>query len=794
MRRHSRKAAPFLLLALALGLSAADGSARADPLLLDVVVNGRPVGKLGEFQNRGGALWATRHELDELGLQPGAGNPDELVALDALPGVSVRLDSGRQIADITAKFDALNPTVLGGPVLPRAELPVESGWGGVLDYDVAGTLAGGRGGAQAVLDGRVFSPYGVASTGAIVTGGAGFNRATRLDTTYTYSDPETLQRVRVGDVISSGLAWTRPLRLGGGQIARDFGLRPDLVTIPVPSIAGQVAVPSSVDVLVNGTQILSGAAEPGPFEIRQLPVVNGVNDIAVVVRDALGQPVTRTVPLYSSTALLAPGLDAYSLEGGAVRLGFGVRSDDYRAPALSGSYRRGLTDWLTASAHAEGTSVLGMGGIGAAAALGSVAVASVAVAGSSARGRSGMLAYGAAERISRTLSVSVAAQWTDGRFTDLASLYGDPVPNSAIRGSVGYAFGQWGTAAVAYTRQRRSAVARPGPFGATINGYSGLLPNGTLSGPAFYLPIRTSLLTASYSVPLGWGRATMFATAYHDFDNRSSSGALFGISMPLGERNSIAVGAGQSDGAASTSFQASRSVVAVGDAGGQLYATTGQGSRVLANGQYKSPWSLLEASAYHARGGTAWRGSATGALAVAGGDWFAANAIADSFAVVDTDGRAGVDVLYENRPVQRTGSSGRVLVPDLRSFEVNQLSIDANAMPLDVETGPTSRLVRPADRSGVVVHFPLRVNRAVLVRLVDEAGKPVPVGSTVRLGADGPAAPVGLDGEAYLRDIPPHAELVVTMTGRGTCRAAFDYHAVPGDLPVVDKLRCVAAP
>ena len=49
---------------------------------------------------------------------------------------------------------------------------------------------------------------------------------------------------------------------------------------------------------------------------------------------------TQTLPFYASTALLAPGLSAFSVELGSVRMGYGVLSDAYRGAAGSGSYRR----------------------------------------------------------------------------------------------------------------------------------------------------------------------------------------------------------------------------------------------------------------------------------------------------------------------------------------------------------------------------------------------------------------------------------------------------------------------
>ena len=145
------------------------------------------------------------------------------------------------------------------------------------------------------------------------------------------------------------------MRLGGAQITHDFTMRPDLVTFPLPSMAGSVSVPSTVDVLVNGAQVLSRQVQPGPFDVPQLPVITGAGQVQLTVTNALGQQVTTTLPFYASANLLAPGLHTYSLEAGFVRLNWGVVSNDYGAFAASGTYRRGLTDDVTVEAHAEGT-------------------------------------------------------------------------------------------------------------------------------------------------------------------------------------------------------------------------------------------------------------------------------------------------------------------------------------------------------------------------------------------------------------------------------------------------------
>src|SRR5436305_8189320 len=131
-------------------------------------------------------------------------------------------------------------------------------------------------GANASIDARLFGPYGTLSQTAIL--GSTLAReadALRLDTTWAYSDPESMKTYRAGDVISGGLAWTRPIRLGGAQMQRNFALRPDLVTMPLPTFSGTAAVPSTVDVYVNNVRTLSQPVGPGPYQISNLPTLAG---------------------------------------------------------------------------------------------------------------------------------------------------------------------------------------------------------------------------------------------------------------------------------------------------------------------------------------------------------------------------------------------------------------------------------------------------------------------------------------------------------------------------------------
>jgi outer membrane usher protein len=159
-------------------------------------------------------------------------------------------------------------------------------------------------------------------------------------------------------VVTGALAWSRAVRLGGGQLSSDFSLRPDLVTYPLPVIGASAAVPSTVNVLVNGIRQFSEPAQPGPFAVRSLPVVTDAGEVSVAVLDALGRQVLVTLPFYVSTTLLKPGLASYSLEAGMARQDYSLITDGYAHWATNGALRYGLTDWLTMEGHIEATDSL----------------------------------------------------------------------------------------------------------------------------------------------------------------------------------------------------------------------------------------------------------------------------------------------------------------------------------------------------------------------------------------------------------------------------------------------------
>jgi outer membrane usher protein len=747
-------------------------------LLLDVQINGHSIGKIGEFTLRDRTLMARRGELHDLGFRVPASKSaksESLIPLFTLPGLTWHIDQKTQTLYVRVPNDRLLPTVLLLDESERAtgRRTFESGIGVTLNYDMVGTFAGSHNGDTGLLDLVAFSPRGVTSSGLLVRAGAvpsgtGTSTVIRLDSTYQFADANTLRRYSVGDFITGGLAWTRPVRLAGAQIRSDFSMRPDLVTFPLPSVSGSAAVHSVVDVLTNGNSVLSQEINPGPFEVQQLPMITGAGTISMTVTNALGQQMNVTQPFYASSSLLAPGLQTFSAQTGAVRRNWGLVSNDYGKFAGIANYRRGLSALVTIEASAEATPGTVMAGSGVVVNVANLAALNVAAAGSTGSGGTSAQFSAGIQRIGRVFSLGGSAIIAGRNFRDVAAVNGDSVPRKQLNANGGLSLRTFGSVGVAYAGVDGNISANP-------------------VEPSITSAQHAHILSASYSVQVH--HMSIYATEFRDLSTQGSGGLQVGLTIPFGRKNSSVNVSGASDG--SGQVQVQRPAARIGDWGYQAYVSAGDTQHEFVQGQYKSHFGLFTGGIDLNGGETTVRAESQGALSLVDGGLFPSNTIYDSFAIVDTGPMAHVHVLQENSDVGRTNSAGRLLVPDMRSFDLNHLAIEPTDIPPDATMDVTTREVRPQDRSGVVIKFPMKISHGALLQLVDAAGMSLPVGSTARLRATGAIFPIGYDGDAYVQNLNPHNEIDVEQPDGRRCSAAFNYQPVPGEIPSIGPLRCL---
>ena len=743
---------------------------------LEVFINGKSTELVGAFRrNDRGRLAIDPIQLENIGLKADADatGPDNLVDIARLPGVSFVYDETNQTVSFSAEEASLATRKID--VTHResqddvseeesASSRSETSAGAVLNYTLYGATGGEDldditefQGLSAGFEARIFSAMGVLTSSQIIsTTDAQQFDTMRLDTTWSYSSENQTTTYRVGDITTGGLGWTRPARLGGIQAQRNFSLRPDLVTIPMPLLSGSAAVPSTVDVYVNNAHQMTADVPAGPFSINNLPMITGSGTARLVVRDALGRETVSDSAFSASADLLAPGLWDFSGEAGFARRSYATASFDYDERLMvSATARYGATNWLTLEGHGEFGDNLVNAGTGFVAGLGALGIGSFAGAFSRHGEDQGLQLSASLEGDILGLHVFARSQRSFGDYDDIASVTAD----ADIK-----------TGSIAYARAPVSldqlSVSLPQVFDSTNLNFSYTQMESSDKA-------RSRLLGLTANRMMGH-KGNTFVTAYTDLEKKGSFGLFAGLSWSFSDEISASSGLSiDDDGYALTADVSRMEKGDVGSTGWRLRGMEGDQRSISAAGSYRSPFGRMEGGVEQSRNGVATRAQFDGAMAVAGSGVFFSNRIEDAFGIVNV-GAPDVDVEVENRPVGRSGRNGKLLVPDLNSYDDNTISIDPSSLGLDASIETTRAVVVPRERSGVVVDLGVRTgNKSRLVTLVDENGGFVEAGASATIDGSGTAAVVGYDGQAYLTKAATGQQILVDQPSKGRCVATL---------------------
>jgi len=754
------------------------------------MINGRQTDILSTFKRLpDGDLAATPADLQTAGIKPDGGQlrEDGLIPLSTLPGVTVRYDEARQLVEFTASDDARTAHEInvggGGPAIDLDR--VRSDYGFVTNY----TLYGG---AQydwssdtptyflsGSFDARLMSPYGVLSSSALGRVNAfddfddASNEIVRLESSYRYTDPSNLFVYQAGDTISGSLPWSSAVRIGGLQFQRNFNIRPDLITSPVPNLAGTAGVPSSLDLYLNNIRVFSGQVPAGPFDFTGLPFLGGGGNARIVMKDELGREVVREVPYYFTPDLLQEGLFDFSVEAGFPRLGYGSDSFKYESTLVaSGSARYGFSNWFTGEAHLEGTRGLINGGVGFVSSLGPYGGVNAAVAASSHEGKIGGKVYGLYQVAREGISFYASTERLLGDYEDLPSVIArwtdDDTPLSSRAREID-----------------RLGITMPLYFDESSIGLGYTRIAGTDDGDS-------DLLTASWSRTI-FDDVSIYVSAYGDLRSSDDYGVFAGLTVPLGGDMTATANVSRSGDQTTFGADVTKSArLEEGAYGWSVRDRESIGGDALrsASVNYRAAVAYLEGSVEQAGDSGRVTGTIDGSIVAAGGGVFMANRVDDAFAVVKAGG-PDIDVTLNGRRVATTNSGGRAFVPYLQSYQNNTVAIDPANLQVDLQPQTTQDNLIPADRSGVVVDFGVRKVEAAVVTLFGADRQPLPVGAEVTLDGTDQQAVVGYDGRVYLTELSPtNAVTVALPEAKGTCRASFEYRSVPGTQPEIGPVMC----
>lgn len=731
---------------------AASNASGTEERYLDVSVNRTANPTLQRFVVSGQMLSTSHATLRALGLRVPADTPvvAGLIALRDLPGIDITYDPLNQRLALLVPAAMLERPItridLSVPNVPPPPAPGTPG--ALLSYDIHAQQAPGYRGIAGVTELRLSGLGSVTWSNTMSSrfdddkGGRSFHN-TRLDSQWQWDLPERMLSLTVGDVITGSLDWSRAIRIGGLHLSRDFSLQPYRITTPLASFAGEVVLPSTVDLYIDGIHQASQQVLPGRFQLDSTPSINGAGRAQLQFTDINGQRRLLDFALYGTPQLLQAGLFDGALDIGVMRRDYGLRSFSYdHTPLLSASLRRGMTRHLTVEAHAEASSALRLAGIGLITLLGeNGGIVNASLAGSHAsmlHGHQYALGY----------------QWNSSGFT---------LSTSTLRHSIGF---RDAAAVLAQSALPRRTDQLFLGFG---NRRGGQISLSYLSQDYPGTPrVRLAGLGWSLALP---HQAWLNVQLNREFGNRRDDNALVYFSTPLDRLTQASASLQHRQEGDVLSLQASRSLPGDQDGWGWRAQASGGIRRSAAIEVSRlGPWGLWRAGIDDGdSGGATTYADASGSLVWLGTGMHALRRVDDAFALVSTNGVPGVPVKLENRLVGTTDAQGQLFVTPLRSWQRNRISIDALALPVDMLLDSPQQDIVPAARSGTLVDFSLRRSRALYLQVRDADGRPLPVGSTVAIAPqDGPTASttlVGHDGMVYLRDPPAGAHLRIQHDG-----------------------------
>ncbi|HVK80648.1 MAG TPA: fimbria/pilus outer membrane usher protein, partial [Verrucomicrobiae bacterium] len=645
----STKALAFFLCASA--VSTAASAQNADTLVVRLLLPQRDAG-IDTFAWRDGAGYSVpRDALSALGIQIAADTPR--VALSTIPGLSFSADESAAAIVLTCTsvcfanqqldFDAREETP-----------PPTSDTGGYVNYDTQLQWVDEIDwAAAATAEFSFFGPFGLIESAWLGEADDDARSFTRLETRWTLDMPAQQLRLRVGDSVALS-ADGDPFRFAGVQIGRRFALAPSMITYPTPTLEGDAALASTAQLYVDGVLQGSRDIEAGPFSIGDTPFVSGAGAAQLVVTDVLGRQQIISRPFFVSTTMLRPGLTDWTASIGAVRPS--IVDDHYAENFASARVRRGMMNWLTLEAAIENSDDRTRGALGAS-----------------------------------------VTDWRLGQFSVMHTDGDGPGATAYqwLRNSSQWSFG--------LDYQERAPRLDDNPFGqvrstASANFAIDLDRYGGLAFTAARLRFEdrptSSVYTLSYTPDLGTNLLALSLAYAEQIEEELS--ARISLSVPLGDDFSANASIDARPEGEVYRAGVQQSADASGGFGWRARITTGVVERVDLGAMLRGRFGETTAQVSRLGPIHGLRLGHSGSIGFVSGERFVGPVIDGAFALVDT-GAANVDVRRNHFDLGPSNARGLVLAPNLRPYEANTISIDADDLPLDRAPRSTDIRVTPRD-------------------------------------------------------------------------------------------------
>lgn len=740
-----RRCASLSLLAILLHLNGPSCLWAGQMAILKVVLNQEEKGEFLVSVEENGDFLLSLEDLKKMGFSDPRGKTTVMegsvfLSLKSLEGVTIRFDEKKLILHLSA-----DPRLLTRKTLPmryakqlKVYYPKETS--AFLNYHLT-AFAG---------DGFVYEKTALTNQLGFRTGDILFlsdssyadqkgerGRFVRLQSNMTYDQRETLRRFVLGDAFASSGDLGSTLNLGGMSFSKVYRIDPYFISYPEVSFSGLASLPSDVEVYRDGVLIKKDRISPGGFELRDIPTYVGTGMVEVVLRDPFGKEQRIRLPYYFSDRLLKQGLHDFSYHLGFLREAFGDASNRYGDLAFLGFHRYGFSPTLTAGMRAEASKdVLNLGPSLTWLLPGRSGLVDASLAWSRVKGgeSGGALSLGYLYQ-GRDLSVNGLLRSFSRDYSNLVLERAKKESEKLkweVSGGASYSSSLLGSFSIGWSQGKKDSGA------------------------------ETRNLLASYSRRIT-ERSTLVATFKRDFVARSSE-VMLRLNYFFKKGITASGGYQRSHGISSEQLQVMKNLPLGEGFGGRILAERAEGQEGTIGAydlqlQYNGRYGQLAGECSRADRTDAYSFSVAGAVAYVGRTLGLTRPIQDSFALVKVGDLKDVQVFFNNQEMGRTDASGKILIPNLGSYQDNQITVNDRDIPMEYTLSEVARYVSPPLRSGSFVEFGATKIQAVIGTLKVKIGEALKTAEYVefKLMVEGKERlfPTGKDGEFYLENLKP---------------------------------------
>ena len=602
----------------------------------------------------------------------------------------------------------------------------------------------------------------------------------KWDTVYTYAQRAIIPlkaQMTLGDSSSpSDVFDSIPFR--GGQLASDDDMLPDSLKGYAPVVRGIARSNAQVTIRQNGYQIYQSYVAPGAFEISDMYPTGGAGDLEVTIKEADGSEQHFTVPFASLPVLQREGRLKYAVTGGQYR-SYNSSVDKTPFGQMTGIY--GLPHGFTVYGGVEASSHYRSLAAGVGKNMGNLGAISADVTQAWSKPQNADSASGQSWR----------ARYSKN-FANTGTNFAIAGYRYSTRGYYGMqeVLDSWGDDSALQSRRRnRMELTMSQSLGSSLGSV-------TLSA------VRedywnTGKTMNSYSVgynnywhSISYGLSWTYSEngnpdAYSDSVTYDKDQLLaFNISVPLEKflpqtwanyslNSSKYGGTTHSVGINGTAF-ANHSLNWNVQQG---YGSDGVGNSGLVNGDYKGAYGEFTAGySYDKNNDRLNYGLQGGVVAHANGVTLS-QPLGETNVLIKAPGAHDVNI--QNQTGARTDYRGYAVVNNLSVYRKNDITLDPENMPDDVELELTTRTVVPTRGAIVRADYVASVGRRALLTLMRNDTTPVPFGAIVTLNDSKASSIVGDNGQAYLTGLSEQGELLVKWgeESQQQCRATYSLNS-----------------